>query len=134
MKHLWEFEGYRVDLERRLLLSGNEPVPLPAKALDTLLLLIQREGEVVSKDDLMKAVWPDAFVEEGNLSQTIHVLRKALGDSIEEHRFIVTVPGRGYRFVSEVRDISQTGDRRSPNDEPDAKKRTWKQRDRKSVV
>jgi DNA-binding winged helix-turn-helix (wHTH) protein/Tfp pilus assembly protein PilF len=128
MKHLWEFEGFRVDLERRLLLRGDDPVSLPAKALDTLLLLIQHEGEVVSKDDLMKAVWPDAFVEEGNLSQTIHVLRKALGDSIEEHRFILTVPGRGYRFVAEVRDISETGDGPFPDDVPDAKKRGWKQR------
>ena len=107
MKQLWEFDCYRVDLERRLLLRGEEPVQLPAKALDTLLVLIQRRGEVVTKEDLIKAVWPDAFVEEGNLSQSIHVLRRTLGESVEEHRYIVTVPGRGYRFVADVREIRE---------------------------
>jgi len=107
MKQLWEFDYYRFDYERRLLLRGEEPVQLPAKALDTLFVLIQRRGEVVTKDELMKEVWPDAFVEEGNLSQSIHVLRRALGESVEDHRYIVTVPGRGYRFVAEVREIAE---------------------------
>lgn len=107
MKHLWEFDCYRVDFARRLLLRGGELVQLPAKALDTLLVLIQRRGEVVTKEDLIKAVWPDAFVEEGNLSQSIHVLRRALGESVEEHRYIVTVPGRGYRFVADLREIPE---------------------------
>jgi DNA-binding winged helix-turn-helix (wHTH) protein/Flp pilus assembly protein TadD len=107
MKQLWEFDDYRVDSERRLLYRGEEPVQLPAKALDTLLVLIQRRGEVVTKEELMKAVWPDAFVEEGNLSQSIHVLRRTLGESVEDHRYIVTVPGRGYRFVAEVREIAE---------------------------
>ena len=107
MQHLWEFDCYRVDFARRLLLRGGELVQLPAKALDTLLVLIQRRGEVVTKEDLIKAVWPDAFVEEGNLSQSIHVLRRALGESVEEHRYIVTVPGRGYRFVADVREIPE---------------------------
>lgn len=106
MKHLCEFDCYRVDFERRLLLRGEEPIPLPSKALDILLLLIQRRGEVVSKDELMKAVWPDTFVEEGNLSQSIHVLRRALGETVDDHRYIVTAPGRGYRFVADVRKIS----------------------------
>jgi len=108
MKQLWEFDCYRVDSERRLLFRGEELVQLPAKALDALVVLIQHRGEVVTKDELMKAVWPDAFVEEGNLSQSIHVLRRALGESVEEHRYIVTVPGRGYRFVAVVREISET--------------------------
>jgi TolB-like protein/Tfp pilus assembly protein PilF len=107
MNHLWEFDCYRVDFARRLLLRGAELVQLPAKALDTLLVLIQRRAEVVTKEDLIKAVWPDAFVEEGNLSQSIHVLRRALGESVEEHRYIVTVPGRGYRFVADVREIPE---------------------------
>jgi TolB-like protein len=107
MKHLWEFDCYRVDFARRLLLRGGELVQLPAKALDILLVLIQRRREVVTKEDLIKAVWPDAFVEEGNLSQSIHVLRRALGESVEEHRYIVTVPGRGYRFVADVREIRE---------------------------
>jgi DNA-binding SARP family transcriptional activator len=88
-------------------LRGKELIPLPAKALDILLVLVQRSSDVVSKDDLMKEVWADAFVEEGNLSQNIHVLRRTLGETVDEHRYIVTVPGRGYRFVAEVREVSQ---------------------------
>ena len=118
MRQLWEFDCYRVDFERRLLLRGEEPVQLPAKALDILLVLIQRRGEVVTKDELMKIVWPDAFVEEGNLSQSIHVLRRALGESVEEHRYIVTVPGRGYRFVAEVREIAEIRVDPPPKPEP----------------
>lgn len=121
MNHLWEFDCYRVDFERRLLLRGDEPVQLPAKALDALLALIQRRGKVVTKDELMKAVWPDAFVEEGNLSQSIHVLRRALGESIEEHRYIVTVPGLGYRFVADVREIPEIKDDPTPKPDPIAK-------------
>ena len=125
MKQLWAFDCYRVDFERRLLLRGQEPVQLPAKALDTLLVLIQRRGEVVTKDELMKAVWPDAFVEEGNLSQSIHVLRRALGESVDDHRYIVTVPGRGYRFVAEVREISETDNGPFPKPVPIPNTQTW---------
>ena len=124
MRQLWEFDCYRVDSERRLLFRGEEPVQLPAKALDILLVLVQRRGEVVTKDELMKTVWPDAFVEEGNLSQSIHVLRRTLGESVEDHRYIVTVPGRGYRFVAEVREISETDNGPFPKPEPIPKKRT----------
>ena len=108
MKHLCEVGPYRLDFDRRLLLRGKESIQLPAKALDILLVLVESSGEVVSKDDLMKQVWADAFVEEGNLSQNIHVLRRTLGETIEEHRYIVTVPGRGYRFVAEVREIAES--------------------------
>jgi len=125
MKQLWEFDCYRVDFERRLLLRGQEPVQLPAKALDILLVLIEGRGEVVTKDELMKAVWPDAFVEEGNLSQSIHVLRRTLGESVEDHRYIVTVPGRGYRFVAEVREIDEIKGDPTPKPEPTPLKRTW---------
>lgn len=125
MKQLWEFDGYRVDLERRLLLRGQEPVQLPAKALDVLLLLIQRKGEVVTKDELMRTVWPDAFVEEGNLSQSIHILRRALGESVEDHRYIVTVPGRGYRFVAEVQEASESTGDPTPKPNPDPYNRNW---------
>jgi len=125
MKQLWEFDCYRVDSERRLLFRGEELVQLPAKALDALVVLIQHRGEVVTKDELMKAVWPDAFVEEGNLSQSIHVLRRALGESVEEHRYIVTVPGRGYRFVAEVREISETDIGPFPKPVPIPNAQTW---------
>jgi DNA-binding winged helix-turn-helix (wHTH) protein len=107
MKHLCEFGPYRLDFDRRLLLRGKDSIQLSAKALDILLVLVERSGEVVSKDDLMKEVWADAFVEEGNLAQNIHILRRVLGEKVDEHRYIVTVPGRGYRFVAEVREIAQ---------------------------
>jgi DNA-binding winged helix-turn-helix (wHTH) protein len=101
-KELYAFGPFRVDPEKQLLLRGNDPVPLTPKAFQVLLVLLRRGQDVVTKDDLMKAVWPDTFVEEGNLSRTVFMLRKALGDSAQD-RFIVTIPGRGYRFAEQVR-------------------------------
>lgn len=111
-KHLYEFGPFRIDPEERLLFRGQEPVPLPPKAFETLLILVDRCERVVLKDDLMKSLWPDTFVEEANLSQNIFVLRKALGETAQDPRYIVTVPGRGYRFAQKV---SQVADR--PADE-----------------
>jgi DNA-binding winged helix-turn-helix (wHTH) protein/tetratricopeptide (TPR) repeat protein len=99
---LYEFGPFRIDTQKRLLLRDNQPVSLTPKAFDILLLLVQQGDRLVSKDELMKAVWPDSFVEESNLSQNIFTLRKALGDSIEARRYIVTVPGRGYQFAEKV--------------------------------
>ena len=104
-KALYEFGPFRIDPEERVLFRGEEPVPLPPKAFDTLLILVDRSERVVLKDDLMKRLWPDTFVEEANLSQNIFVLRKALGDSAQDARYIVTVPGRGYRFAQKVNQI-----------------------------
>jgi DNA-binding winged helix-turn-helix (wHTH) protein len=78
--------------------------------LRTLLVLVRRGREVVSKEELLKEVWPDSFVEEANLSQHIFKLRKALGDTLEGERYIVTLPGRGYRFAVPVRTITEGGD------------------------
>ena len=102
-RQFYEFGPFRIDPENRLLLRQNEPLSLQPKAFDILLVLVQNSGNVVLKDDLMKTVWPDTFVEEANLSQHIFVLRKTLGDGVEEKRHIVTVPGRGYRFAQKVR-------------------------------
>ena len=102
-KHLYEFGPYRIDPAKRLLLRGEESVQLPSKVFETLLVLVQHSEEVVSKDDLLKTVWPDSFVEESNLSQSIFLLRKALGETAQDHRYIVTIPGRGYRFTENVR-------------------------------
>jgi DNA-binding winged helix-turn-helix (wHTH) protein/cytochrome c-type biogenesis protein CcmH/NrfG len=102
------FDDFRVEPGRRLLFHRNEPAPLTAKAFDTLLALIRRRGTVVSKDDLMRAVWPDTVVEENNLNQHIGALRRALQDRYGENRYIVTVSGRGYRFVAEVESIPST--------------------------
>ncbi len=101
--HLYEFGPFRLNPQKRLLLREDEPVPLSPKAFDTLLVLVENSGKVVLKDDLMKAVWPDSFVEEANLSQNIFTLRKVLGDSPEQRRYIATVPGQGYQFTETVR-------------------------------
>ncbi|MFZ1917926.1 MAG: winged helix-turn-helix domain-containing protein [Terriglobales bacterium] len=101
-RQFYEFGPFRIDPDNRQLLRENEPVSLQPKAFDILLVLVQNAGNVVLKEDLMKTVWPDTFVEEANLSQHIFVLRKTLGDAVEEKRYIVTVPGRGYRFAQKV--------------------------------
>src|SRR6266545_3922753 len=101
---LLELGPFRADRRRRVLLRGDEVIPLPAKAFDVLLVLLQRPGETVAKDELMTAVWPDAIVEDGNLTQMIFLLRKALGESENGQSFIATVPRQGYRFVGELRD------------------------------
>jgi len=106
-KQLYEFGPYRLDPEKRVLLRGHEPVPLQMKAFETLLVLVRHSEQVVLKDDLMKTVWPDTFVEESNLTQNIFVLRKALGDETGDRHYIVTIPGRGYRFVEKVRAIPE---------------------------
>jgi eukaryotic-like serine/threonine-protein kinase len=105
-KELYEFGPFRLDPSKRVLLRENQPVPLQMKAFETLLVLVRNSEQVVLKDDLMKSVWPDTFVEESNLAQNIFVLRKTLGDTAD-HRYIVTIPGRGYRFTEKVRVISE---------------------------
>ncbi len=107
MRIFYEFGEFRVDPEKQLLFRGDERIPLTPKVLETLLILVRREGELVSKDELMRELWPNSFVEESNLSQNIFVLRKALGDTPDDRRHIMTVPGRGYRFAMEVRIVQQ---------------------------
>jgi DNA-binding winged helix-turn-helix (wHTH) protein/TolB-like protein/Flp pilus assembly protein TadD len=98
----YEFGEFRVDTERRLLFRNSDQISLTPKVFDTLLVFIQNRGEVLSKDRLMQEIWSDSFVEESNIAQNVAVLRKALGEKSKENRFIVTIPGRGYRFVAEV--------------------------------
>jgi DNA-binding winged helix-turn-helix (wHTH) protein/Tfp pilus assembly protein PilF len=101
-KELYEFGPFRVDAEKEILLRAGEPVPLTPKTFQILLVLVRHSKEVVTKDDLMQTVWPDTFVEEANLSRNIFMLRKALGESPQDHRYILTVPGRGYRLAESV--------------------------------
>lgn len=101
-KELYEFGPFRVDPEKEILSRAGESVPLTPKTFQILLVLIRHSTEIVTKDDLMKTVWPDTFVEEGNLSRNIFMLRKALGETAQDHRYIVTVPGRGYRLAEIV--------------------------------
>lgn len=100
------FADFQVDVQNRVLRKGEKLIALTPKAFDVLVLLIQHRGEVVSKDELIKTVWPDSFVEESNLTQTVFMLRKALGES-STRRYVLTVQGRGYRFAPEVRVVSE---------------------------
>lgn len=102
---LYEFGPFRMDTGQQLLLRDGQPVPLQPKAFEILLLLIRNSERVVLKDELLNSVWANTFVQESNLTQNIFVLRKALEDGDGTHRYIVTVPGRGYRFAERVRTI-----------------------------
>jgi eukaryotic-like serine/threonine-protein kinase len=104
---LYEFGPFRIDPGQRLLERDRQPVPLQPKAFDTLLTLVRNCEKVVLKDDLMKSVWPDTFVEESNLTQNIFLVRKALEGAPGDRRYIVTVSGRGYRFTEKVRTVSK---------------------------
>lgn len=100
---IYEFGPFRVDALRRLLLREGNQVRLPAKAFEILLVLLEENGRLVDKDELMRRVWPDAVVEENNLTVNMSALRKSLRESPRDHRYLVTVPGRGYQFVADVR-------------------------------
>jgi len=100
--HSYEFGRFRLKVAERVLLREGELVPLTPKVFDILVTLVEHGGQVVAKDDLMKRVWPNTFVEEGNLTQNISLLRKALGETPGGVQFIETVPRRGYRFVADT--------------------------------
>jgi DNA-binding winged helix-turn-helix (wHTH) protein/TolB-like protein/Tfp pilus assembly protein PilF len=100
---LFEFGSFRLDERERRLLRNGEPIRLPPKAFDTLVLLVENGGHAVEKDALMQRVWPDSFVEEATLAQNIRTLRKALGQSPSGSQYIETVPKHGYRFVVAVK-------------------------------
>jgi DNA-binding winged helix-turn-helix (wHTH) protein/tetratricopeptide (TPR) repeat protein len=111
IKRFYEFGAFRVDPARELLLRSDEPVSLTSKAFQTLLVLVENSDQVVPKDQLMKTLWPGTFVEESNLTKHISMVRKALGQTAQEHGYIVTVPGVGYRFTETVRVIPVNGAR-----------------------
>lgn len=96
----YEFDDFEIDTNRRLLLLCGKPVPLKPRVFDTLLYLASNHGRVLEKDELMRAIWPDTTVEENNLNQNVSTLRRALGEQPGENRYIMTVPGRGYKFVA----------------------------------
>jgi len=108
-RYFYEFDEFRLDPSERLLLCGDEPVHLQARAFDTLLMLVQNSRHLVQKEDLLKTVWTDSFVEENNLTQNIYALRKALNRANGKN-YIETIPRRGYRFTAEVREVfEETG-------------------------
>jgi DNA-binding winged helix-turn-helix (wHTH) protein/Flp pilus assembly protein TadD len=102
---LYEFGPFRIDPTRKLLLRGGKPVALRPKVLDLLVFLVQREGRVVSREEIFRGLWPGTLIEDGNLTQSVHLLRGVLGDGRGEHRFVVTIPRRGYQFVGGARPI-----------------------------
>ena len=102
---LYEFGAFRLDVAERVLWRGEELLVLPSKVFDTLRMLVEKEGRVVSKSELMEAIWADAFVEESNLSQNIYLLRRTLGVNEQGGQFIETVPRRGYRFAVPVKSL-----------------------------
>jgi len=101
----YKFGPFRLDLQRYLLIRDGEPIQLSPKALKTLLVLIQNRDRVVSKDELLKSIWPDAHVEESNLAQNIFVIRKVFAEGTSD-RYILTIPGNGYRFVAQVEEVA----------------------------
>lgn len=125
--HFLEFDDFRIDVEKRLLLKQEIVVPLMPKAFDTLLCLAKSAGTVVEKDAILAEVWPDTVVEENNLTQNISGLRRVFGEKPGEHRYIVTVPGRGYKFVVDVRKIGDVPTERpaavSTSDDKKARRR-----------
>ena len=103
--HIYAFGPFRFDAQERLLFRDNQPVPLTPKVADTLHVLLQNAGHLVDKDELMRRIWPDASVEEGNLNKNVFVLRKALAELESGLAYIETVPKRGYRFVASVKPL-----------------------------
>src|SRR5215472_1643223 len=100
-RELYEFGPFRVDADNELLLRDGQPVTLTPKAFQILLVLVRRSGEIATKDEIMKSVWPDTFVEETNLTRNIFSIRKALGEG-SENQYILTVSGKGYRLAETV--------------------------------
>ena len=104
---VYEFGEFRLDAAQcRLFRHDGDPLPLTSRAFDTLLFMVKNRGELLDKDSLMNAVWPNTVVDENNLNQSISVIRKTLGETPGDHRYIVTVPGRGYRFVASVQEVT----------------------------
>ena len=113
-KRIYGFGPFQIDLDRYLLMRDGKLVPLSPKVFETLIFLIENRSSVVKKDDIMSRVWPDTYVEESNLAQNIFLLRKALGEEKNEHRYIITIPGVGYRFVAPVVESFTTESRKIP--------------------
>ena len=102
-QRFFEFDNFLLDSQQRLLFRDGEPLDLTPKVFDVLLELVQSGGRVVDKKELMEKIWPDSFVEESNLTQQVSTLRKKLGQDAAQQRYILTVPGRGYRFVAPLK-------------------------------
>src|SRR5262245_32807201 len=108
-RHFYEFGPFRLDARERLLLRDGQVVSITPKAFDMLVVLVENSGHLLEKEELMRRLWSDSFVEEANLSYNVFALRKALGESNGDDRYIETIPRRGYRFVGQVREVVEAG-------------------------
>jgi Tol biopolymer transport system component/DNA-binding winged helix-turn-helix (wHTH) protein len=105
LRHLYKFDSFIVDVNERVLFRDGRMVPLTPKVFETLLLLVKNQGSIVTKEKMLNTLWPDVFVEESNVTFNITMLRKALGDTKQSPVYIETVPRRGYRFKTQVREV-----------------------------
>src|SRR5687768_10594672 len=115
---LYAFGSFRLDPTRRLLQREGVPVPLTPKVMDVLLHLVRHRGQDVAKQELLRQVWPDVAVEENNLARSVSSLRRALGESTHAHEYVVTLPGRGYRFVASVTEVEEDEPAACPTKDP----------------
>ena len=122
--HIYEFENFRLDADNPSLWRGGELVPISPKALEILILLVQKKGEIVSREDLLETVWKGSFVEEGNINYTVSLLRKTLGNK----DLVQTIPRRGYRFPADVKQISENSKESSIRPPPVLERRANKRR------
>ncbi len=106
-KHFYKFKSFRLDVKERQLLHHSDNIPLTPKVFDVLVALVERSGHLVEKDELLKLVWADSFVEEVNIARSVHALRKVLGEDENGNKFIETVAKKGYRFVAKVTKVSE---------------------------
>ena len=105
-RRFYAFGPFRLDPANQVLLRDGESLPLTGKVFDLLLYFVEHSDRLLAKDEILKNVWPDSFVEEGNLARHVSMLRKVLGEGPHDHAYIVTVSGRGYRFVAHVSTVT----------------------------
>src|SRR6185295_1126247 len=101
----YRFGDFTLDIDQRVLLREGKPLALTPKVFDTLLILVENSGQIVEKEELMRRLWPNTFVEEGNLTVNIQQLRKSLSDDARDPRYVATIARRGYRFIADVEAI-----------------------------
>src|SRR6266513_2932130 len=118
--HIYEFGPFQLIPEERQLLRDNQPVPLTPKSFDLLLVLVENNGHLIEKGELMKQVWSDSFVEDAVLTVNVSALRRALGEGPNEHQYVETVPRRGYRFVASVKERWDGGTQSSSRESSEA--------------
>jgi eukaryotic-like serine/threonine-protein kinase len=117
-KYFYAFGPFLLDAGECLLILDGKPVPLAPKAFEALVILVENAGHLVDKDDLMRRLWPDSFVEEGNVAKHVSLLRRVLSEATNGREYIETIPKRGYRFVEDVREVSDVEDDSRPQGLP----------------